>query len=434
MLQLDDVEQLSRYVAGELDAPQRAQVEARLARDAEFAAALRQLAALDEVTARLAAAPVEPEAVVNRAIARAVRPRWRVRWPLFVALAAAAALVVALRSRDGEVPPEVRRVTTVRAGVQVLPGTDHVEEGEHVSRLRGGTALYTGDWLVITPERTLEVHGRALITTNPSDALSHVTDLATPTPEESDMIRRATTQFSLGASLAVLVFSGVVQADQPIHAGEAWRAKSKAPLAPQQATAPQPVAEPKKEECQTCTGGEEELGPPQDVKVGSSPTLGPADAKLTVVLFSEAECPFCVQSHGVLRELEKAYAGKVRFVFKHFPLPRHAGARQAAVALHAAHAQGRFWEMVESAYGSPVSTESGLYDAQARALGLDLQQYRRDVASPQTAAVIDADIAEGQRLGVQGVPAWFINGRQLKGHRNLETMRRLLDAELAKPR
>lgn len=161
--------------------------------------------------------------------------------------------------------------------------------------------------------------------------------------------------------------------------------------------------------------------------------LGPLLARLvTVVIFSEAECPFCVKSHEVLKELQKLYAGRVRFVFKHYPLPRHAGARQAAIALHAAAAQGRFWEMVESAYGSPVSPEEGLYDAQARALGLDLQQYRRDVASPATAAVIDADIAEGKRLGVQGVPAWFINGREVVGHRPLETLRELIDAQLAK--
>ena len=64
------------------------------------------------------------------------------------------------------------------------------------------------------------------------------------------------------------------------------------------------------------------------------------------------------------------------------------------------------------------------------ALGLDLQQYRRDVSSPETAAVIDADIAEGHRLGLKGVPAWFVNGREVVGHRPLETMRQLVEAAL----
>lgn len=168
------------------------------------------------------------------------------------------------------------------------------------------------------------------------------------------------------------------------------------------------------------------------VEVGQSPSVGPADAPVTVVLFSEAECSFCVKAHDVLKQLQKDYAGRVRFVFKHYPLPSHRGALEAARALHAAHAQRHFWELLDSAYGSPVSTESGVYDAQARALGLDLQQYRRDVVSKETAAVIEADIAEAKRLGVKGVPAWFINGKEVVGFRPVEVMRQEIDAEFAK--
>ncbi len=168
------------------------------------------------------------------------------------------------------------------------------------------------------------------------------------------------------------------------------------------------------------------------VEVGQSPSVGPVDAPVTVVLFSEAECSFCVKAHDVLKQLQKDYAGRVRFVFKHYPLPSHRGALEAARALHAAHAQHQFWELLDSAYGAPVSTESGVYDAQARALGLDLQQYRRDVVSKETAAVIDADIAEAKRLGVKGVPAWFINGKEVVGFRPVEVMRQEIDAEFGK--
>lgn len=253
------------------------------------------------------------------------------------------------------------------------------------------------------------------------------------------MIRNATKQWALAAGLSVFVLAGEVQADDgAVKAGQNWNKKTAAaPVKntpkPAQLAQPQPTENPPKDgECGTCDPNNFVADNPvaQDVNIGNSPSMGPADAKVTVVLFSEAECSFCVKSHSVLKELQKIYAGKVRFVFKHFPLPVHAGARQAAIALHAAHAQGRFWEMVESAYGTPVSAEGGLYDAQARALGLDLQQYRRDVANPATAAVIDADIAEGKRLGVKGVPAWFINGKEIVGHRPLETMREAIDAQL----
>lgn len=440
MLQADDVERLSRYLAGDLDEAEAAAVREALARDPELAEALQHLQALDAVTAQLAHEPhgLDVAAAISRSVPARPQPR-RAVWLLAAAALALLGAFAAWRLvRVSRVETETTHLAAAVAGVRVLPGTEHFEEGEHVSRLEGGTALYTGEWLVLTPERTFEVHGKALISTNPSDALSHVTTLATPTPEESDMIRNAASQFSLGASVAVLVFSGVVQADAPVKAGQTWVAKGPSKSAPSpealKVPAQQPAQVEEGEQCDpsTCKPEPEGLmGPAQEVHLGNSPSVGPADAKVTVVLFSEAECEFCVRAHGVMKDLMKQYQGKVRFVFKHFPLPRHAGARQAAIALHAAHAQGKFWQMVESAYGEPVSTESGLYDAQARALGLDLQQYRRDVVSPKTAAVIDADIEEGKRLGVKGVPAWFINGKQLMGYRPLETMKGLLDAELS---
>ena len=128
----------------------------------------------------------------------------------------------------------------------------------------------------------------------------------------------------------------------------------------------------------------------------------------------------------------KQYEGRVRFVYKHHPLAFHAGARPAAIALQAAAAQGRFWDMLNMTYDAPVSAETGLYDAQARSLGLDLQRYRRDVEAPATAAAVDADSAQATRLGLKGVPAWVVNGREIVGHRPLEVMREAIDAELKK--
>lgn len=434
MLRPDELEQLSRLLAGELSPDEEARLWADMERRPELAEGLARLQALDGLMSSVDAPVVSP-ASLERAISLALPARRTSRRWLALAVAAVLAAVVGATwllsdaPTPAQPPPEVQRVERRVASVHTAPEMVVLDEGEGVSRLVSGTALFEGDHVVLVDGERLVLRGKVAVSTNPPEGLAHVTTLVTPTPEESEMISRATTQWATATTLAVLVFSGEVMAQTKVSAGQAWAKKPAEKAKPPEpkkdaAVAPEPG-------CESCTPTTDREGP-FEVKLGNSPSLGPADAKVTVVIFSEAECPFCVKSHEVLKELQKLYTGRVRFVFKHYPLPRHAGARQAAIALHAAAAQGRFWEMVESAYGSPVSPEEGLYDAQARALGLDLQQYRRDVASPATAAVIDADIAEGKRLGVQGVPAWFINGREVVGHRPLETLRELIDAQLAK--
>lgn len=430
MLPADEVERLARYLDGELSADEAEAVRVALTQRSDLRDVLLQLQGLAEVSAELAQQPhgLDVEGAIRRAVRpmRATRPT---RWLLVFAAAAVALLVAGrllLQAPPMPALPELVHVSEQVASIEALSGTEHHESGLHVSRLEQGTALYRGDWLVLTPERTLEVHGAALISTNPSDAVTHVTSFATPTHEETDMIRMAIKQWSVGGTLAVLTLSGVVQADAPVKAGQTW-------VAPKPASAAAPVAKTPEPTCETCSFVDEaaEPGPKQEVSVGNSPSLGPADAKVTVVLFSEAECSYCVKAHAVMKQLHKEFPDKVRFVFKQFPLKRHAAGRQAAIALQGASGQGKFWEMVDSAYGQPVAPESGLYDAQARALGLDLQAYRREVANPATAAVIDADIAEGTRLGVKGVPTWYLNGRPVQGHHPLEAMRKYIERELA---
>ena len=428
MLRPAELEQLSRLLAGELDPEAERLLDEELARNPELAEALTRMQRLDELVLDLSRqSPALPDGALERAVAAAVPRRASHRWRWVAAAVVLIAVVAAWLTREPELErvaprPEVMNTQTRVASVRTAPDAVVLEEGPTVSRLVSGTALYDGDFTVLVGDERLEVHGKVVISTNPPEGLAHVTALVTPTPEEADMIRRASMQWATATTLAVIVFSGEAQAQAKLASGQAW------------VKAPVKSAQPAKATPATDDGGE--CAPAEDrpdvfeVQLGKSPSVGPADAKVTVVLFSEAECSFCVKSHAVLKDLEKEYAGRVRFVFKHFPLPRHAGGRQAALALHAAHAQGKFWEMVESAYGSPVSSEGGLYDAQARALGLDLQQYRRDVSSPETAAVIDADIAEGHRLGLKGVPAWFVNGREVVGHRPLETMRQLVEAAL----
>jgi len=146
---------------------------------------------------------------------------------------------------------------------------------------------------------------------------------------------------------------------------------------------------------------------------------------VTVILFSEAECSFCVKAHAVLKQLQFDSAGRVRFVVKHRPLP--------PTRVPARRRWRSMPPTLDRADNTPTSTEGGVYDAQARALGLDLQRYRRDVESPATAAAIDADLALAEKLGVKGVPAWFINGHEIVGYRPLDVMKKAIDLELVSP-
>lgn len=541
MLRPEQVERLSQLLNGELSDAEAEALHAELARNPALMQAWERLLSLEQLSASL---PSPVDASVVHAIAtRTARPR-RSRTPYFSALAAAVLLSTLWFARR-DVPVEVTKTNDVTAAVRTLEGTELVDEGDAHYRLVRGTVLVDGDAHVTANGENFDVHGRALITTEPSEALAHVTDLVTPTNEVEDMIRDAKSQWA-PAVVAVMVFTGSVQAADKIHAGTSFSkpAKAKALPAPEVlnarvlegVTPPPPMqvvnvsglnkaviaqgtaisgcyerelkndltlggeltvlltlardgrllestVSPKSTlqhlGVQQCVlgamqqvqfpplkdvasaqlsytlgfsrrgEGGSELTLPADgdcdkctyvndrtekvtVELGTSPSIGPADAKVTVVLFSEAECSFCIQAHGVLRELMKQYEGRVRFVYKHHPLAFHAGARPAAIALQAAAAQGRFWDMLNMTYDAPVSAETGLYDAQARSLGLDLQRYRRDVEAPATAAAVDADSAQATRLGLKGVPAWVVNGREIVGHRPLEVMREAIDAELKK--
>jgi protein-disulfide isomerase len=154
-----------------------------------------------------------------------------------------------------------------------------------------------------------------------------------------------------------------------------------------------------------------------DVQVGSSPTSGPADARVTVVLFTELECPFCARSHDTLKRLRSWAANKsVRFVYKHLPLESHPFARDASLRLIAAQEQGRFWDFLERARAQRVRTKDELENV-ALGLTLDLPRFHATVTAPATEALLQDDLAEAKRVGAKAVPTWYVNGVELVGAR-----------------
>jgi protein-disulfide isomerase len=145
---------------------------------------------------------------------------------------------------------------------------------------------------------------------------------------------------------------------------------------------------------------------------------GAAKAAVTIEEFADFQCPPCGTLSGVLKNLEKAYAGKVRMVFRHYPLQNHVHAGPAALAAEAAGLQGKFWEMHDLLYQHRAAWAAApslrpFVDSYAQSLGLDLARFANDLEGEQTKARVAADRERADSLGVDRTPSVFINQRPI---------------------
>ena len=171
-------------------------------------------------------------------------------------------------------------------------------------------------------------------------------------------------------------------------------------------------------------------GPAKKVEVGSAPSRGPKNAPITVVLFSDFQCPFCGRVEPSLVELEKAYPGKVRIVWKNYPLPFHNNAKPAAEAALAAHEQGKFWQMHETLFKNQQALTAPDLEKYAKDIGLDMTKFKAAMDSHKFAAQVEADAKQGSALGVSGTPAAFVNGQLVSGAVPVDDFKKIVDAEL----
>ncbi|MEM7413012.1 MAG: DsbA family protein [Myxococcota bacterium] len=167
------------------------------------------------------------------------------------------------------------------------------------------------------------------------------------------------------------------------------------------------------------------------VNTKGSPAKGDAKA-LKVIEFSDFQCPFCNRVMPTLRQVEQTYGDKVQIVFKHLPLSIHPKAPAAHAAAEAAHKQGKFWEMHDKIFSDQRGMSEAKYLAYAAEIGLDVDQFKKDLQDPGVRARVEADTAEAARLGVSGTPAFFINGRFLSGAQPFAAFKALIDEELGK--
>ncbi len=166
------------------------------------------------------------------------------------------------------------------------------------------------------------------------------------------------------------------------------------------------------------------------VNTAGSPSIGPEDAAITVVEFSDFQCPFCGRVVGTMKQIEKEYGDDVRIVFKHLPLAMHTKAPEAHAAAQAAANQGRFWEMHDLIFSNQREMSGAKYLEYASQLDLDIDQFKADMASADTRKRVDSDVAEANRLGVTGTPGFFINGKFTSGAKPFSEFKRIIDQQL----
>jgi protein-disulfide isomerase len=171
-------------------------------------------------------------------------------------------------------------------------------------------------------------------------------------------------------------------------------------------------------------------GPAQQIDLEHAPAKGPATAPVSLVEFSDFECPFCALAAPIVQQLVAAYPAKIRFVFKHYPLPMHKESPLAHEASLAAGAQGKFWEMHDSLFASQDKLSYDDLIAKAMQLGMDVARFTKDLDSHRFRSRVEADRQEGNRLGVDGTPFFFINGHAISGAVDLPIFKRLIDAAL----
>jgi protein-disulfide isomerase len=163
-----------------------------------------------------------------------------------------------------------------------------------------------------------------------------------------------------------------------------------------------------------------------------APRKGPKDAKVTIVEFSDFQCPFCSRVNPTLKQIEDKYGKDVAIVFVNQPLSFHAQARGAAAAFLAANKQGKAWEMHDKIFANQQALMPADLEKYAQELGLNVARFKKDVADPATEKMIADDQALASSVGADGTPAFFINGRELSGAQPFPAFQTIIDEELKK--
>ncbi len=176
------------------------------------------------------------------------------------------------------------------------------------------------------------------------------------------------------------------------------------------------------------------LAAPRFEVAAIGPSRGPANAPVTIVEFSDYQCPFCRRSESSIKEVLEKYGDQVRLVYRDFPLANHANATDAARAARCAGEQGKYWDMHGQIFADQSKLSRADLKAMAKKTGVSQSQFDACLDSAKYEAEVKKDMLAGQDLGVDGTPTFFINGRRLVGAQPFERFKELIDQELAAKR
>ncbi|HSE96959.1 MAG TPA: thioredoxin domain-containing protein, partial [Blastocatellia bacterium] len=159
------------------------------------------------------------------------------------------------------------------------------------------------------------------------------------------------------------------------------------------------------------------------------PSRGPEDAPVTIIEFSDFQCPYCKQASNTIEELIRAYGDNIRVVFKHLPLPIHPDAFKAAQAAACADEQGKFWEYHDQLFNS-ADLAADTLRKHAGEIGLKAGEFNSCLESESSRAVVVKNLQQARQAGIQGTPTFIINGVVLRGARGLDDFKRAIDEQL----
>ncbi len=176
------------------------------------------------------------------------------------------------------------------------------------------------------------------------------------------------------------------------------------------------------------------LDPPRrEVAIApNDPVRGPATAPITIVEFSDYQCPYCARVTPTLDKLRAAYPDKIRFIFKDFPLPNHPQAPKAAEGAHCAGEQSKYWEMHDRLFANPQALDVDTIKQHATTLGLDQAKFTQCLDSGKFADAVKAGMELGSKLGINSTPTLYVNGRPVVGAQPYEHFVAVIEEELAR--
>ncbi len=169
------------------------------------------------------------------------------------------------------------------------------------------------------------------------------------------------------------------------------------------------------------------------VEVGNAPVAGKADAPVTIVEFSDFQCPFCARGAQTATEVKKKYGNKVRIAFRHFPLPMHREAKSASEASMCVNEQStdKFWKYHDILFKNQDKMDTASLEKYAKDVGADVAKFNECVKSGKYKQLVEQDMEYGEKIGVKSTPTFFVNGQLVSGAVPIETFSEIIDEELS---